>query len=354
MMEELKNTDQWLEKNGPRDHVVVSSRARYARNLSNYRFAPKAGGEELGNICRTIDEALKDDEIFRSYQRIAVTEISHAERIYLKESHLISVEMEKGGEFRILYLGPGFQNSIMVNEEDHLRMQSLLPGFQLSPALEEMNRLDDQLSERLDFAYSSRWGYLTACPTNTGTALRVSVMLHLPGLVLARQVEEIMKSLQQYGLTVRGFYGEHSDFLGDFFQVSNEITLGKSEEELFRILQTVVEQLIEKEESAREKLFKDRKLYIEDTIWRAYALLSHARSMDSAEAVKLLSKLRLGVDRRWFGSLTHNQLTRLIVDIQPAHLQFHQVLDASNARARDIARSSYLRTRLEHARPSQN
>ena len=353
-MQELKKTDQWLARNGPRDHVVVSSRARYARNLSTYRFAPKAGSEELGAICRAIDEALKDDEIFRTYQRVAVTEMSNTERIYLKESHLISVEMEKGGEFRLLYLGPGYQNSIMVNEEDHLRVQSLVPGFQLLAALEELNHLDDQLSERLDFAYSGRWGYLTACPTNTGTALRVSVMLHLPGLVLTRQVEEILKSLQQCGLTVRGFYGEHSDFLGDFFQVSNEITLGKSEEELFHLLEKVVEQLIEKEEGARLRLFKDRKLYVEDMIWRAYALLSHARSMDSAEAVKLLSKLRLGVDRGWFGSLTHNQLTRLIVDIQPAHLQFHQELDASNARARDIARSSYLRNRLELARPSQN
>jgi protein arginine kinase len=334
--------DVWVEDGGPRQDVVVSSRARFARNLHRHVFAPHAEAEQLFEIARTIDAAIQSNPLFPSYKKLVIAEVSHVERGYLKESRLISAELEKGGENRVVYLSDDRRISIMVNEEDHLRMHCMYGGLQIDKALQVINTVDDALSESLEYAFSEKFGFLTACPTNVGTGLRISVMLHLPGMVFTKTVEEIATLVQPYGLTVRGFYGENSEFTGDFYQISNEISLGKSEEELADTVQKVVEQIIAREDSAREALFEQRRPNIEDAIWRAYALLSNARLMNSDEAMALLSRIRLGIDRGFFSKLTHGDLNKLVLQIQPAHLQYHRGRDIE-PEERDLIRAELLR-----------
>ena len=338
----FNNLDMWTEKSGPMQKVVASSRVRYARNLAKYTYAPYAKSEELEKIADEIHQAIMSSKILKNYERISITDLSSLERVYLKESRLISSEMEKGGQFRLVYLSKDRDISIMVNEEDHIRMQNIVPGFQLSKITEEMNRIDDDIGEKLDYAFSPNLGHLTTCPTNTGTGFRASAMMHLPGLALSKSTDLVLKTLQPFGLTVRGFYGENSDFSGDFYQISNEVSLGKSEEQILDIMKRVIIQIAEKEQETREKLFVKNTSQIEDTVWRSYALLSNARMINSSEAMQHLSHLRLGIDRKLFPSFTHTELNNLVMKIQPAHLQIKQPGEI-NPQARDIARAKFLR-----------
>jgi protein arginine kinase len=338
--------DAWVEDSGPRNETVVSSRARLARNLQRHRFAPHAESEKLFEIARVIDEAIRSNAFFRAYQKLVIADVSHVDRAYLRESRLISAELEKGGENRVVYLSEDGRISIMVNEEDHLRMHCMYGGLQVESALGAIDAVDDALGESLEFAFSERFGFLTACPTNVGTGLRISVMLHLPGMVIAKSIEEIGNLVHPYGLTVRGFYGENSEFTGDFYQISNEVSLGKSEEELAATVQKVVEEVVGKEKAAREELFQHSRVRIEDDIWRAYALLSNARLMNSEEAMALLSKMRLGIDRGLFSNLTHADLNKIVLQIQPAHLQYNRGKQIEPDQ-RDMIRAELLRTRFQ-------
>ena len=337
-----QESDQWLNDQGPDQHVVVSSRARLARNLSRIPFATHAKKEELEEVTHLVTRAIQDLQSMKSYLPINLHKTSTLERRYLKESHIISSEMEKGDVHRLVYIRPDYRNSIMVNEEDHLRIQGLVSGFRLQDVFREILNIDMELMDTLPIAFSDQYGYLTACPTNLGTGLRVSVMLHLPGLTISRKIEDALQIIQPRGVAVRGFYGENSEYLGDFYQVSNEISLGKTEEEIVEMLMSVIRILIEREEKARETLFLDRAVSIEDAIWRAYGLLSQARLMDTQEAMKLLSRIRLGVDRNYFKALDHSRLNRLVIEIQPAHLEYSEKC-GSDSEARDIARANLLR-----------
>jgi protein arginine kinase len=276
-----------------------------------------------------------------------------ADRHFLRESRLISPDMEKVVKERAVHISPDCQDSIMVNEEDHLRIQCMVPGLQLQEVVTRLNHLESQLAEALHFAFSEKLGYLTACPTNTGTGLRISVMLHLPALSLLRSIEEILQGIGPYGLTVRGFYGENSEFQGDFFQISNEITLGKSEDEIRDILQRVMDQIIRREEEARTRLFETRRTSVEDVFWRSLALLSYARRMNSQEAMKHLSRLRLGIDTGMLTHLSHQELNRLVIEAQPAHLEVRYGDGGEmTGESRDELRAKMLRDRL--APPAQN
>lgn len=337
--------DEWILEEGPHREVVISSRARLARNLSGYPFAAHAGEDRLEEITARLHQALEESEYFKSFQRFDLAKLSRQERVYLRESHLISTEFEKGRPHREVYLNDNGRTSIMVNEEDHIRMQTMLPGLQLEQVYQNIEQVEEELEKVLELAYAPHFGYLTACPTNTGTGLRVSVMLHLVGLVLTNQIEEALGSLNNFGLVVRGSYGEHSAHVGDIFQVSNEITLGKTEQELIQILEQVVRQIIGQELQARENFHKHSGVKYEDTIHRALGLLQHARTMDSKEAATLLSRVRLGVGGDYGLELGHEQLSRLVIDVQPAHLRRLTNTEGSVEEG-DMARANLLRERF--------
>ncbi len=346
MREDLPDTyrlsDGWMAESGPDQHVVVSSRARVARNLSKIPFATHAKHDELETVSRIVNQTIQNLPQTSSFQQIDLHAVSPLLRRYLKESHIISAEMEKGDIHRVVYVRPDYQVSIMVNEEDHLRIQGLVPGLQLPRVYQDIMNIDMDLTDTLPTAFSDHLGYLTACPTNLGTGLRISVMLHLPGLTLSRKIEEVLQMIQPSGVTVRGFYGENSEYFGDFYQISNEISLGKTEEEIINMLADVIRNVIEQEEKAREKLFLDRAISLEDTIWRAYGLLCQARLIDTQEAMKFLSRIRLGVDRGYFKNLDHPRLSKLMIEIQPAHLEYCEKCDP-DTEARDMARAALLR-----------
>lgn len=345
MDDKVRKSDQWLDRSGPEEHVVVSSRARYARNLPRVPFPMRARAEELRGVADRVSEALKDSSRFRNGFTFDLTQIHAIERNYLKENHLISSEMEKGGPSRMIFLGDDVRVAVMVNEEDHLRMYALEPGFQLPTVLNRLVELEDEMQQRLNFAFSPQFGFLTACPTNTGTGLRASVMAHLPGLSAMKQMPDVIKNMPQQGLTVRGFYGENSENQGDFFQISNEVTLGKSEQEIVQTLTEKVEQIIEREENARRTLFEQNRTHLDDEVYRAWGILLNARVITSQEAVQLLSRLRYGIDRGYFGRLGHTDLNKLIIEVQPGHLQ---VIEGAvvGVEARDVLRANLLRKRL--------
>jgi protein arginine kinase len=342
----VRRGDSWLLQDGPDLAIVASSRVRFARNLPEIVFPPRARVDDLARSARIIDDAVRRSEYLTAeFHRLAVDDLDATSRAFLKESHIISNEMERGGDHRYVYLNDDGSLGMMVNEEDHLRIFSLLPGMQLDAAFEKVCRLDDELQRFLKFAWSDRYGYLSACATNAGTGMRGSVMLHLPALVITKQLERLVIGLPELGLTVRGYFGENSDFLGDHYQVSNERTLGRREQDVLVTMGKVVAAAIDAETKAREALMDERREAVEDMIWRSFAILSNARMIDTAEAAKLLSKMRLGIDHGFFDKLDHAALHRLMVTIQPGHLQMSEGGDLQSEK-RDALRARLLRQRM--------
>ena len=335
--------DGWLLQPAPQNEVVVSSRARLARNLPHVPFAPHASQAQLDLVADQITKAFREDSLLGSYERWELDGLETAARSFLRESYLISAEQEKGGVGRLVFLSPDFDASIMINEEDHLRISTLVPGFQIAEAYERIRALEEAAEGRLALAWSEELGYLTACPTNTGTGLRLSVMVHLPALAMIGQVEETLSNLTSFGLIVRGSYGEHSDHHGDLFQISNEVTLGKSEAQITQTLHRVVQQIVDRELRTREMLHREANDKLQDAVCRALGLLASARSMNSQEAAVLLSRARLGVGQPWGTQLLdHPALSRLFVEIQPAHLQVRHEA-GERPEQRDVVRAEILR-----------
>ncbi len=341
-----EDADNWILDKGPCSDIVVSSRARLARNLPRLPFAPHAQPAQLAQVVQTIHDVLASRDYFRNFIRYEVASLAPNDRRYLRESHLISTELEKGRKHREVYLNTALGASVMVNEEDHLRIQAMMAGLRIAEVYERAETVEREMEKSVDFAYSPQFGYLAACPTNTGTGLRVSVMLHLVALVMTNQAEETLAPLGKIGLAVRGAYGEHSANVGDLFQISNEITLGKTEEDLIGLLEEAVKQVMEREAEARDALFKQAAAKCEDAIQRAVGILSFARSLDSNEASGLLSRLRLGVNRDFGYRISHEELNHLMIEIQPAHLLHLTPQASSSDEQRDAARAAYLRTRF--------
>jgi len=341
----VRESDLWLQSEGPKHHCIISSRARYARNLEHLPFAPRAQDEQLEQVVKIIDAVISANPYFAKLRRLDIRDINSLHRMYLKESHLISSELEQGGKHRVIYISPDYRICVMINEEDHLRMQALAPGLQLRKVLAIMDEVEMQLGRVIHFASHERFGYLTACPTNVGTGLRLSVMLHLPGLVLIRKIGEIVQGVAQYGLTVRGIHGEGSEHMGDVYQISNDVTLGKTQEEICSTLESVAEQIVERESAARNALFEQQPTIARDLIGRAFAILQHASIIDSAEAMAHLSKIRLGIDQGYFHPLTHTELSLLMMEVQPAHLMFRQGGQIPEEK-RDNLRAQLLHQRL--------
>lgn len=336
---------EWLRGTGPEADVVVSTRIRLARNLLGFPFTNRASPHQKAEIEARVRDALTHLDSF-ALTYFSVSSLPTLDRHFLVERQLISRELASVLEGP---RGVAFDDreavSVMINEEDQLRLQSMRSGFDLDGAWQEIDLLDDQLEGRVEYAFSDEFGFLTACPTNVGTGMRASVMLHLPGLGLTKQIEKAFKALQKINLVVRGLYGEGSRALGDFFQISNQITLGKSEAAALADLRAVIAEIIKYERMARSTLMREARQTIHDKVARALGTLRSATMMTSEETMELLSAVRLGVNLKLVGDLPLVAVNELFIGTQPAHLQKH-VGEPLDGEARNAARAKYLRQRL--------
>jgi protein arginine kinase len=334
----------WFTAVGPLSDTVMSSRVRLARNLAGYCFPQRASITELENIIQTAVAATKQTDRLKTALPILLEHATKLDRQFLLERHLISQEHSKTGKQRAVVVSENELISVMINEEDHLRLQCIEPGFSVKTAWQEVDSLDDELAQYLNYAVSANCGYLTACPTNVGTGIRASVMLHLPALVMTKQIEKVLQSIAQLGLAIRGLYGEGSEALGDLYQISNQTTLGQSEETIITYIENYAKQIIGREQTARVQLQREARNEVEDSIYRAYGILRNARLISARETLNLLSHLRLGVNLGWI-DIPLVILNELMIVTQPAHLQklFGKELDG---RMRDILRAKLIRERL--------
>ena len=342
----IANPGEWMRADGPHHDIVISSRVRLARNLRDLPFpgwAKKADRISILEQLKPQVEALPEmDDAFAEY----LQDLSALEKQVLVERHLISREHAAKGVGSAVVMNRQQTLSIMINEEDHLRMQAIRCGFQLKNAYKLINKVDSALENGLDFAFNDELGYLTACPTNVGTGMRASAMLHLPALVLDENINKVIQAVNKIGLAVRGLYGEGTEAMGNLFQVSNQTTLGEREEDIINRLGKVIEQVIEHEQTARENLLQKKRTTLVDQIGRAYGILCHAYSMNSKEALNFLSFIRLGVDLGFFPPEYRLPVDELFMETQPAHLQKNSQQKLS-AEERDALRAEIVRNKLK-------
>jgi protein arginine kinase len=334
------------QQHGPHDRIVMSSRVRLARNLRDASFPGWAKKPERVKILETIQPVVVSmPEMADSFAE-TMDNLTSLDKQVLVERHLISREhaAKSAGSGIVLNREESF--CVMINEEDHMRMQALCPGFQIREAWTAVDRLDSALEKKLDYAFDNELGYLTACPTNIGTGIRVSAMLHLPGLVLSEQINPIIQSVNKLGLAVRGLYGEGTEALGNVFQVSNQMTLGETEQVIVERLEKVMSQIIEHEENARQTLIEKKPKVVFNHIGRAYGILANAHSISSKETMNLLSLLRLGIDLGLFPNTQRSLVDELFLITQPAHLQ-KQLSDKLSAEERDLVRADMVRAKLK-------
>ncbi len=322
--------------------IVLMTRIRLARNLSGRSFPGWADTDQRTEILGLCRDAVMSVVPMRKSLNVSVADLNDLQKQILVERHLISRELSgsKSGSGVVINKDQTF--SVMINEEDHLRIQVLRAGFQLKKAWSAINELDSALEEKLDYAFSPNWGYLTACPTNLGTGMRASAMMHLPALVISGQMEKVVRAVNQLGMVVRGLFGEGSDASGSMFQISNQTTLGEPEEDIIKRLQSVLQSIIEHELNARQKLIEADAKKLFDKIGRAYGILQHSHVLNSAEAMNLLSLLRLGIDLRVFPEDSRATIDRLFIEAQPGHIQYGLKQDVE-ASERDSTRASRLR-----------
>lgn len=343
----MKEIASWMKESGPQGEIVLGTRCRLARNLAGIPFPEAASREQLRDVLDQAKGALPKLQKMGEFEYHEMATMDTLEREILVEEHLISPSHVQNPQHKAVIMNDKSNISIMVNEEDHLRIQVLKPGLQLEDALQLATQIDNRLEEKLDYAFDLKTGYLTSCPTNVGTALRASVMFHLPALRRLRKVQEVLGAVSKFGLTVRGLYGEGSDVWGNVFQLSNQITLGQSEEETIEHLARFTTQILHSEQQAREYLLeKDRRLTTEDWLYRSYGILSNARTITSQEAMELLSDLKLGVDLEIIQDSDPEILKQLMVQIRSAHLQsiMGQPLPVGE---RDRLRASLIRETLQ-------
>ncbi|MCI2256782.1 protein arginine kinase [Domibacillus sp. PGB-M46] len=338
-----QQTTAWMSGTGPDSDVVLSTRIRLARNLENVPFPTILSMEKAEEVVDQINKAASES---LSLELLKMEDISQLQKRVLVEKHLISPYLAETSLYGAVLISEQEDVSIMVNEEDHLRIQCLASGLQLHETLEKANQIDDAIEGRVPYAFDEKMGYLTACPTNVGTGLRASVMIHLPGLVLTRQMSRIIPAISQLGLVVRGIYGEGSEALGNIFQISNQLTLGKSEEDIINDLDSVVHELMSREQSARDALMQTSPIQLEDRIFRSYGILSNSRVIETNEAFQCLSDVRLGIDLGYITHIPKSILNELMILMQPGFLQQYAG-GPLRAEERDIRRAALIRERLE-------
>lgn len=340
----------WLDSSGDHAEIVVSSRARLARNLDSMLFASLAKRAGLSQVLNSVLAAREQSDCLKDALFFDIGQLSKVQRQILVERHLISPSLaEEKDHCQGILLDEHEIISVMVNEEDHLRIQAIQSGFQLQNAWALVDGIDNELAELLDYSFSEKLGYLTACPSNVGTGLRISVLIHLPALVLTQELEKVLRTAAEQEITVRGFYGEGTEVLGNFFQISNQITLGKSEPQIIKSLQKTVTQIIEYELKERQTLIKDARYQLADKIWRALAILESARLLATDEFMNLASAVRLGRSMELIPYPDFKVLNQLAVMVQPAHLQelAGKYLESSE---RDIFRANIVRERMQEAK----
>ncbi|HZR21808.1 MAG TPA: protein arginine kinase [Verrucomicrobiae bacterium] len=333
-------------RKGPHDRIVMSSRVRLARNLKDAAFPGWAKKPERIRVLELIRPAVEGLPEMKEAFSETMDSLSALDKQILVERHLISREHAAKSAGSGLVLNKDETLCFMINEEDHLRMQALRPGLQLRQAWSAIDQADSALEKRLEYAFNPEMGYLTACPTNIGTGIRVSAMLHLPGLVLGEQINPIIQSVNKLGLAVRGLYGEGTEALGNVFQVSNQMTLGESESAIVERLEKVLAQIIEHEENARGSLLEKKPKMVFNHIGRAYGILANAHSISSKETMNLLSLMRLGIDVGLFPGVERSLVDELFILTQPAHLQ-KQHSEKLSAEERDLLRADMVRERLK-------
>ncbi|WP_438449179.1 protein arginine kinase [Gorillibacterium sp. sgz5001074] len=337
----------WMKGDGPESDIVISSRVRIARNMSGYPFPMLATKSQSQEVLEKVGQVLQADGLaeWGSFEFLTLNNLNDLEKKVLVEKHLISPNLANESQNGAVLLNESESVSIMVNEEDHLRIQVLCSGFQIREAWSIANRVDDIFENQLEYAFDEKRGFLTSCPTNVGTGIRASVMIHLPALVMTQQINRILQAITQVGLAVRGIYGEGSEAVGNLFQISNQITLGQSEEEILDNLYGVVRQIIEHERSARQVLASESRARLQDRVCRSYGVLTHAVIMDSKEAAQRLSDVRLGADLGILKGVPQAALNELLVMTQPAFLQ-QLTGEKLSADDRDIRRAELIRSRL--------
>jgi len=342
----IHHTGEWLRGTGPHSNIVMSSRIRLARNLSKVKFPNRATKKELTQVLETVEAAIKEIDYFKTATLFRMNELDSVDKEFLIERHLMSHEHATNPEGKGLIISQEEILSVMVNEEDHLRIQVMQSGLNLEETWKIINTIDDNLSTKLDFAYSPNWGYLTACPTNTGTAMRGSVMLHLPALVMTKQINKVLSAIAKLSFASRGFYGEGTHARGNFYQISNQVSLGHAEEDIIQNINGLIRQVIEQEEQARQSLAVQNKAVLVDKIYRSLGILKNAHIITSQETIELLSMVRLGIDLGIITEVDRRIINELFITIQPAHLQKFESKKLS-ASARDTRRASLIRGKLE-------
>lgn len=335
----------WINKIGPMGDIVLSSRIRLARNLLDTPFPSIMNKDMTESVIHRIHSSIshKDSPIREDYQFLKIEDLAPTDREVLIEKHLASPDLMEHPDRSAILINREEVCSIMINEEDHIRMQCILSGYELKRALDYLNTIDDTIETRLPYAFDDNFGYLTSCPTNLGTGMRASIMMHLPVLSATGQMKVILHTLAKVGIAVRGLYGEGSEAIGDMYQISNQITLGIAEEEIISNLEVVTKQLVEKEREARRAVAGKNRNHFEDTIWRAYGVLAHAKVMDLKEFMDLLSKLRLGVEMGIITDIDLETINSLTIICQPGHLRKYEkddptLKDLDVVRARVISR----------------
>jgi protein arginine kinase len=336
---------QWLKGDGAESDIVMSSRIRLARNLKGYSFIPQAPQGVKDEIAEMVRGKLLSGLFSDSGYYLEVDELDPIDHLFLIERHLISRELAAGEGRRGVAFGPSEVVAVMVNEEDHLRTQVIYSGMELDKAWEKMEQVDESLEKDLEFSFSPQFGYLTACPTNVGTGMRASVMLHLPALVMTKQIEKVFQAVTKINLAVRGLYGEGTQASGDFYQISNQVTLGVSETSVIDNIKRVVPRIIQYERNVREHLKTEDRTSLEDRIYRARGILQNARSMSSEEAMDLLSSVRLGVNVELIDDMPVEAVNELFVVTQPGHLQKMEGREL-DPKERDSLRASFIRSKL--------
>jgi len=339
---------EWMSGQGPDSDLVVSSRIRLARNLEARPFLTRASSTKRREIEEEIGVALAELSDRCGVVQQGLEQLDNVDRWVLVERHLISREHAFAKGDRSVAFNPGEDMAIMVNEEDHLRLQVLRSGFQLDETWKAMDEVDDFLESRLAYAFDPQYGYLTVCPTNVGTGMRASVMLHLPALVMTRQIDKVFQAVSKINLAVRGLYGEGTQALGDFYQISNQVTLGRSEPEILDDLRQVIPQIMGYEREVRQTLMDSKRDLLEDKVWRAYGVLCTARIVSSKETMESLSMVRMGINLGILDELNLRTVNELFVLTQPGHLQKMEGVELETS-DRDVARARFIRSYLEFA-----
>lgn len=327
--------------------IVLTSRIRLARNIDGVPFPQKLNQDEANKVIKDVADSVlnSNSAIAHEFRLIKLRELKPLERLSMVEKHLISMDIVNEYQRGAVLLNREENVSIMINEEDHIRLQVIYPGFKVKDAYDYANKLDDLIEEKVQYAYDAKLGYLTSCPTNVGTGIRASVMLHLPALTLTKNINNVFNTVVQVGMTMRGIYGEGSNAMGNIYQISNQVTLGLTEDEIINNLIAVTKKIIDQEIKTREMLFEKQAAEIEDDIYRSLGLLKYSRMLSTQECLNLMSKVRLGIEMGIIKDIDVKKLNDLLVNVQPATLQLIEGRDL-DTKERDIIRAKIFRETL--------